>query len=174
MKLENLNSKRLILIVSLLIPILVAILFFLPKDFEVGEGVYYLPAANAVINALTSIVLILAYVAIRRQDRITHQRLMLSALLLSVLFLLSYVSYHSLTESTEFGGEGWIKTAYYFILISHILLAIAIVPLVLVTFSRALSQKFDKHKKIARITLPLWLYVTLTGVVVYLMISPYY
>jgi putative membrane protein len=174
MNLESLNSKRLIIIVSLLIPVVVAILFFLPKDFEVGDGVYYLPAANAVINALTSVVLILAYVAIRRKDRKTHKKLMLTALGLSVLFLLSYVTYHSLTESTVFGGEGWIKSVYYFILISHILLAIAIVPLVLITFSRALAQKFDKHKKIARVTLPLWLYVTLSGVVVYLMISPYY
>jgi len=90
------------------------------------------------------------------------------------LFLLSYVTYHSLTESTEFGGEGATKTIYLIILLTHILLAIAIVPLVLISFSRALSEKFDKHKKIARITLPLWLYVTVTGVVVYLMISPYY
>lgn len=174
MKLEKLNNKRSILIISLLIPVVVAILFFLPKDFEVSESVYYLPAANAVINALTSVVLILGYLAIRSKDRETHKKLMLTALGLSVLFLLSYVTYHSLTESTAFGGEGWIRKAYYFILISHIFLAIAIVPLVLITFSRALSQKFDKHKKIARITLPLWLYVTLTGVVVYLMISPYY
>ena len=84
------------------------------------------------------------------------------------------MTYHSLTESTAFGGEGWIRTAYFTILLSHIVLAIAIVPLVLITFTRALSQKFDKHKKIARITLPIWLYVALTGVVVYLMISPYY
>jgi len=174
MGLARLNSKRLIIAVSLLIPAVVAVLFFLPKDFQVGEWVYFLPAANAVINGLTSIVLILAYAAIRKQDRETHKKLMLGALGLSVLFLLSYVTYHSLTESTSFGGEGWIRSVYYFILISHILLAIVIVPLVLITFSRALAQKFDKHKKIARITLPLWLYVTLTGVVVYLMISPYY
>ncbi|MAY84626.1 MAG: hypothetical protein CMP59_10880 [Flavobacteriales bacterium] len=174
MNIENINSKRLILIVSLLIPIVVAVLFFLPKNIEVGEWVYYLPAANATINAITSIVLILAYVAIRRKDRVTHRRLMLFALVLSVLFLLCYVTYHSLTESTTFGGEGWIRSVYFFILLSHILLAIVIVPLVLITFTRALSQKFDKHKKIARITLPIWLYVALTGVVVYLMISPYY
>lgn len=163
-----------IIILSVLIPVVVAVLFFLPKNFEVGEEVYYLPAANAIINGLTSIVLILAYAAIRKGDRERHKKLMLSALVLSVLFLLSYVSYHSLTESTPFGGEGWIKSVYYFVLLSHILLAIIIVPLVLISFSRALAEKYDKHKKIARITLPLWLYVTITGVIVYLMISPYY
>lgn len=174
MKLQKLNSKNLIIGVSLLIPLLVAVLYFLPKNFEVGEQVYYLPAANAVINALTSVVLVLAYIAIRNGHRNLHKNLMMTALVLSILFLLSYVSYHSLTESTPFGGEGWIKTAYLSILLSHILLAIAIVPLVLITFSRALAEKFDKHKRIARFTLPLWLYVTLTGVIVYLMISPYY
>lgn len=167
-------NRRLIAVLSIIIPIVVAILYLTPKDFEVGEEVYYLPALNAWINAITSMVLVLAYLAIRKGERVLHQRLMLTALVLSVLFLLSYVSYHSLTESTVFGGEGWIKTVYYFVLISHILLAVAIVPLVLITFSRALAQKFDKHKKIARVTLPLWLYVTITGVVVYLMISPYY
>lgn len=174
MNLLNAANKKLITVLSVLIPIVVAVLFFLPKNFEVGEEVYYLPAFNAVINGLTSIVLVLAYAAIRKGDRILHKKLMLSALGLSVLFLLSYVTYHSLTESTPFGGEGWLKTVYYFILISHILLAIAIVPLVLISFSRALAEKYDQHKKIARITLPLWLYVTLTGVIVYLMISPYY
>jgi putative membrane protein len=174
MNLLNVTNRRLITVLSVLIPIVVAVLFFLPKNFEVGEEVYYLPAFNAVINGLTSIILVLAYAAIRKGDRSLHKKLMLTALGLSVVFLLSYVTYHSLTESTPFGGEGWIKSVYYFILISHILLAIAIVPLVLISFSRALAEKYDKHKKIARITLPLWLYVTLTGVIVYLMISPYY
>ncbi len=99
---------------------------------------------------------------------------MISALSLSVLFLLCYVTYHSLAESTVYGGEGVMKTIYYFILISHILLAIAIVPLVLITFSRGLAAKYDKHRKIARYTLPLWLYVTISGVLVYILISPYY
>ena len=103
-----------------------------------------------------------------------HKKLMLSAVGVSVLFLLSYVTYHATSESTVFGGEGAIRVVYLFILLTHIVLAIAIVPLVLVTLSRALSQKFDKHKKIARWTLPLWLYVTITGVIVYFMIAPYY
>lgn len=99
---------------------------------------------------------------------------MLSAVGVSVLFLVSYVTYHATTESTIYGGEGTIRYVYLFILLTHIILAIAIVPLVLITLSRALAQKFDKHKKIARWTLPLWLYVTITGVIVYFMISPYY
>ena len=99
---------------------------------------------------------------------------MWSALILSTLFLLSYVLYHATTPSTSFGGEGILKKIYFFILLTHILLSAVVVPLVLITFSRALAEKFDKHKKIARITLPIWLYVTLTGVLVYILISPYY
>ena len=167
-------DRRIIIALSILIPIVVAVLYMLPKNFDVGEEIYYLPLFNAIVNATTSLVLVFAYVAIRKGNRELHKKLMFSALILSALFLISYVSYHSMAESTVFGGEGWIKSVYYFILLSHILLAAIIVPLVLISFSRALSEKFDKHKKIARITLPLWLYVTLTGVIVYLMISPYY
>lgn len=168
------NPKWLIGIVSVLIPIVVAMLYFLPKDFEVGEEIYILPRINALINGTTFVILLMALKAIKDGKRERHQQLMVSALILSVLFLLSYVSYHFLAESTPYGGDGWWKSLYFFILLSHILLSIVIVPLVLITFSRALSKKFDKHKKIARITLPIWLYVTFTGVVVYLMISPYY
>ncbi|MBD99127.1 MAG: hypothetical protein CMO34_04720 [Verrucomicrobia bacterium] len=168
------NPKWLIGIVSTLIPIVVALLYFLPKDFELGEEIYILPRINALINGSTFVILLMALKAIKDGKRERHQQLMVSALILSVLFLLSYVSYHFLAESTAYGGDGWWKSLYFFILLSHILLSIVIVPLVLITFSRALSKKFDKHKKIARITLPIWLYVTFTGVVVYLMISPYY
>ena len=167
-------NKRVLIILSILIPIVVAVLYLIPKNFEVGESILILPKLNAIINGTTFIVLIGAFISILRRNVVLHKRLMLSALILSVLFLLSYVTYHSLTESTPYGGEGVLRTIYFVILLTHILLAIAIVPLVLITFSRALSEKFDKHKKIARITLPIWLYVTLTGVVVYIMISPYY
>ena len=96
------------------------------------------------------------------------------AIALSVLFLGMYVAYHMTADSTKFGGEGVIKYVYFFILLTHILLSIIIIPLVLITYVRALAQRFDKHKKLARITFPLWLYVAITGVIVYLMISPYY
>ncbi|MBL4707184.1 MAG: DUF420 domain-containing protein [Flavobacteriales bacterium] len=166
--------KPIILILSIVVPVLVAILYMLPKNFEVGDEVYYLPMFNAFINGSTFFILLFALGAIKNKNIQLHQKLMTTALVLSVLFLLSYVTYHALTESTPYGGEGIIKGIYLVILLTHIALSIAVVPLVLVTFSRALSQKFDKHKKIARITLPIWLYVTLTGVIVYLMIVPYY
>lgn len=174
MDLNSPKVKTLIIVLSIVVPVLVAILYLLPKNFEVGEEVYYLPMLNAVLNGTTTLVLIFAFFAIKNKNIILHKKLMLSALVLSILFLLSYVTYHSLTDSTSYGGEGIMKTIYLVILFSHIILAIVIVPLVLITFSRALTQKFDQHKKIARITLPLWLYVTITGVIVYLMISPYY
>lgn len=174
MAISTSKLKPIIIIASILIPVLVAILYLLPKNFEVGEEVYLLPKLNAFINGTASLILIIAFWAIKNKKVKLHRQLMVTALVLSAIFLLSYVTYHSLTESTPFGGEGMIKNIYLFILLTHILLAIAIVPLVLITFVRALSEKFDQHKKIARITLPLWLYVTITGVVVYLMISPYY
>ena len=92
----------------------------------------------------------------------------------SLVFLVLYIAYHMTTDSTKFGGTGSIKYIYYFILLSHIVLSIAVIPLVLITYVRALAEKFDKHKKIAKITFPIWLYVAVTGVIVYLMIAPYY
>lgn len=171
---EGKSYKGLIWTASIVLPIAVVLLSFIPKSPELAEQALFLPKFNAIINALTSLILIIAFLAIRKGNRILHKRLMLSALGLSIVFLLSYVAYHSIAESTSYGGEGVLRSIYYFILLSHIVLAVVIVPLVLISFSRALSAQYDKHKKIARITLPLWLYVTVTGVVVYLMISPYY
>lgn len=170
---KELNLLPFIILVSILIPGAVAFLYFAPK-FDLGFNIGFLPKLNAIINGTTSLVLVLGFIAIRNKNIILHRRLMTTALLLSVIFLLSYVTYHSASDSTKYGGEGILKSIYYFILLSHILLAIVIVPLVLISFVRALSQKYDKHRKIARYTLPLWLYVTVTGVIVYLMISPYY
>jgi putative membrane protein len=166
--------RSLIVVASTLIPIAVAALYFLPKSENVISEVLFLPKLNALLNTATSLLLIIAFWAIKNKKIELHRSLMFGAIVLSTIFLLSYVTYHSIAESTPFGGEGIIRYVYFFILLSHILLAIVIVPLVLISFTRALSEKFDKHKKIARITLPLWLYVTITGVIVYLMISPYY
>lgn len=161
--------------VSIVIPIVVAVLAFSPKlEIIKGFDLHILPFINAIINGLTSIVLVAGFLAIKNKNISLHRRLMTSAIALSVLFLVSYVLYHASAPSTPYGGEGILRTIYFTILISHILLAIVIVPLVLITFVRALSEKFDKHRRIAKITLPLWLYVTVTGVIVYLMISPYY
>lgn len=166
----------LIIAAGIAIPLVVALLIVVPEMKLLGSGFNYqlLPLLNAVINGTTFLVLLAAYRAIRRKNILLHRRLMTSAIVLSLVFLLLYVTYHAATESTKFGGEGAIRYLYFFLLLTHILLAIAIVPLVLVSYVRALSERFDRHRKIARITLPIWLYVTLTGVIVYLMIAPYY
>lgn len=165
-----------IIILSIVIPIAVAALFSIKlKDFGLDvEPLTFLPPIYATINGLTALVLILAVRAIKNGNRILHERLMKTAIALSVLFLVMYVAYHMTSDSTSFGGEGLIRYVYFFILITHIALSIIIIPLVLFTYVRALAQRFDKHKKLARITFPIWLYVAITGVVVYLMISPYY
>ncbi|GAB3710412.1 DUF420 domain-containing protein [Flavobacterium koreense] len=165
-----------IIIVSILIPIVVAILFSVKlKDFGINvEPLSFLPPIYASINGITAILLILAVRAIKNGNRSLHEKLMTSAIACSVIFLVMYVAYHMTSESTKFGGEGVIRYVYFFILLTHIALSVIIIPLVLFTYVRALSQQFDRHKKLARITFPLWLYVAVTGVVVYLMISPYY
>jgi putative membrane protein len=173
---EESKYQKLIIGVSILIPIVVAILFSVKlKDFGFDvEPLSFLPPIYAIINGVTALLLITAVMAIKKGNRKLHERLMTSAIACSVVFLLMYVAYHMTADSTKFGGEGWIKGFYFFILISHILLSIAIIPMVLFTYVRALSARFDQHKKLAKITFPLWLYVAVTGVVVYLMISPYY
>lgn len=165
-----------IVVLSVAIPLVVALLFGVnlrKLGYDV-KPLSFLPPIYASINGLTAIVLVVAVMAIKNGKRSLHENLMKFAIALSVLFLGMYVAYHMTSDSTKFGGEGAIKYIYYFILITHISLSVIIIPLVLVTFVRALSQRFDQHKKIARITFPIWLYVAVTGVIVYLMISPYY
>jgi putative membrane protein len=178
MKSNNLEQKfnKVIIIISILIPVIVALLFTVKlKDYGYRvEPLSFLPPIYATINGLTAIVLIGGVIAIKKGKRALHERLMTSAIALSVVFLVMYVAYHMTSDSTKFGGEGAVKFIYFFILISHILLSIAVIPMVLITYVRALSERFDRHKKMARITFPIWLYVAVTGVVVYLMISPYY
>ena len=178
MKENNLDQKfsKFIVVVSILIPVVVAILFNVKlKDLGVDvESLSCLPPIYATTNGITAIVLIAAVIAIKKGNRKLHERLMTTAIALSVAFLVMYVAYHMTSDSTKFGGEGAIRTVYFLILITHIFLSIVIIPLVLITYVRALASKFDKHKKIAKITFPIWLYVAVTGVIVYLMISPYY
>ncbi|MBQ0907226.1 DUF420 domain-containing protein [Flavobacterium sp. F-328] len=165
-----------IIIVSIVIPVVVAILFGVKlKDFGYNvEPLSFLPPIYATTNGLTAILLVAAVMAIKNGNRKLHQSLMTAAIALSLAFLVMYVAYHMTADSTKFRGEGVIKAIYFFILITHIVLSIAIIPMVLITYVRALSQRFDAHKKIAKITFPIWLYVAVTGVIVYLMISPYY
>jgi len=163
-------------ILSIVIPLAVAALFGVNLKrlgFDV-EPLTFLPPIYATINGFTAIVLVAAVAMIKKGNRVAHERLMKLAIALSVCFLLLYIGYHMTSESTTFGGVGAIKYVYYFILLTHIVLSIAVIPLVLITYVKALAQRFDKHKKIAKITFPLWLYVAVTGVVVYVMISPYY
>jgi putative membrane protein len=166
------SYNKLITIISILLPLAVAALFGV--RIPNVEPLSFLPPIYASVNGLTAILLVLAVVAIKKGNRILHERLMKTSLVFSMLFLVMYIAYHMTSDPTPFGGEGAIKFLYYFILISHIILSIAIIPLVLITYVRTLSNQFDKHKKIAKITFPLWLYVAVSGVVVYLMISPYY
>ncbi|MFK7834062.1 MAG: DUF420 domain-containing protein [Winogradskyella sp.] len=165
-----------IVALSIIIPLAVAALFGVnlrTLGFDV-EPLTFLPPIYAATNGLTAIILILAVIAIKKKNRKLHETLMKTAITLSVLFLVMYVAYHMTSDSTKFGGEGAIKYVYYFILVTHIVLSIVIVPFVLITYVRGITNSIERHKKIAKITFPMWLYVAVTGVVVYLMISPYY
>jgi len=173
MSAENIEKKYKpwIIGLSIAIPLAVALLFSVRIE---GYDTHFLPPIYATINGLTAVLLISAVVAIKNKNQQLHQRLMTSAIVLSALFLILYVIYHATSDSTPYGGEGLIRTVYFILLVSHILLSIGVIPLVLVTYVRALSKRFDKHKRIARITFPIWLYVAVSGVLVYIMISPYY
>jgi putative membrane protein len=168
--------NKFIVVFSILIPVVVAVLFTVKlKDLGFNvEPMSFLPPIYAAINGITAIILVSAVVAIKKGNRNLHQRLMTAAIALSVAFLVMYVAYHMTSDSTKFGGEGAIRYVYFFILISHIVLSVAVIPLVMISYVRALAENFDRHKKIAKIAFPIWLYVAITGVIVYLMISPYY
>ena len=158
-------------IISVAIPVVVAILFGVRVDYELP---IFLPPIYATINAVTALLLVLALIAIKAKKIQIHQRLMQTCIFLSLVFLVMYIAYHMTTDPTPFGGEGYVKTLYFFILISHIILSIALIPLVLISYVRAFQKEFPAHKKISKITFPIWLYVASTGEIVYLMIAPYY
>jgi putative membrane protein len=172
---EN-KFNKLIIVLSVAIPVVVAILFsFKLKDFGINvEPLSFLPPIYAAINGFTAVLLVAGVLAIKNGKRRLHEIFMQTAIACSVIFLVMYVAYHMTSDSTPFGGVGAIRYVYFFILISHILLSIAVIPLVLFTYVKALAERFDKHKKLAKITFPIWLYVAVTGVVVYVMIAPYY
>ncbi len=163
--------KKLIIVLSIVIPIAVAALFGIKIH---GYDFSFLPPIYASINGLTAILLTVSYFSIKNGNRSRHEFLNKSCLVLSGLFLVMYILYHITSEATPFGGDGTIKYVYYFILITHIILSVTVIPLVLFTFSRALAGNFERHKRLAKFTFPLWLYVAVSGVVVYWMISPYY
>lgn len=189
---NNIETKynKLITAVSIIIPIAVAALFGvnLKKLGYDVEPLHFLPPIYATINGITAVILIAAVMAIKNGKRKLHENLMKTAIACSVAFLVMYVAYHmtsisavygdvnhnSILETSEEIAVGSSRLFYLFILLTHILLSIVIIPMVLITYVRALAQRFDKHKKLAKITFPIWLYVAITGVVVYVMISPYY
>jgi len=180
------NYKFIITVLSIVVPIMVAYLFTVRVPGVERMG--FLPPTYAALNALTAIFLIVAIMQIKWGNRSAHEVLMKCAMCLSVLFLILYLIYHATSDSTKFGDanyDGAVSAAekasvgafsyvYYFILITHIILSVVVIPFVLVTYTRAMNGKFKLHKKIARITFPLWLYVAVTGVVIYILISPYY
>lgn len=163
---------KMITVVSIIIPLVVAILFGV--KIPNVEPLSFLPPIYASVNGLTAIVLVIAVWAIKNGRRGLHQKLMTTCIGLSVAFLLMYIAYHMTSSSTVFGGEGLIQYVYYFILITHIILSIVIIPVVLRTYARAYLKKFKEHRALAKIAFPLWFYVAISGVVVYVMISPYY
>ncbi len=166
---------KVIVAISIIVPVLVTIIFYIaPPTVSSSFDLKILPKFHAFLNGSVAILLMLSWYFIKNKNIKAHKAANVTALVLSATFLVSYVTYHTLTESTKFGGEGFIKYIYYFILLSHILLSAIILPIVLFTFLRAFTGKFEAHRKIARWTMPLWLYVSITGVLVYLMISPYY
>lgn len=164
-----------ITLISILVPIVVAVLLFMPSKVDLaGDWVYFLPHLNAVINSAASIALVMGLVFIKKRKVQLHQSAMTTAFVLGAIFLVSYVIYHASAESTSFGGEGYIKTIYYFLLISHIILAaVALFP-ILLAYYFGYTRKIAKHKATVKYAYPIWLYVTVSGVIIYLMISPYY
>jgi putative membrane protein len=171
------DNKYLILIavLSVAVPLLVALLLFVPQTGKLGDvDVTFLPKLHALLNSLTAIALLVGYRFIKKGNIRFHRFSMTTAFVLSAFFLISYVTYHYQAAPTSYGGEGIVRTIYYFVLISHIILAAIIVPFVLLSVYFAVSNQITRHRRISRWTFPLWLYVAITGVLVYFMISPYY
>jgi putative membrane protein len=174
LKKNDKQARLLILTVSFVVFAAVVILSRYKLNVDLGFNVHLFALINAVINTAVTILLIAALIAVKQKNYMLHKRLMLTAIVLSVLFLVSYIGHHLLAGETKFGGTGTIKYVYYFILATHIPLAAIILPFILFTAYRALIGETKAHAKLARYTWPLWLYVSITGVLVYLLISPYY
>jgi len=144
------------------------------QKFNFGNWTDYLPHLNALLNSITSVLLLLGLYFIKRKNVVAHRSTMLSAFMLGSVFLVSYILYHITHESTPFGGKGWIRPVYYFLLVSHIILSIVVVWFVLRAVYFAVSGQIARHKATVKWAYPIWLYVSITGVVVYFMIAPYY
>lgn len=174
LKKNDKQARLLILTVSFVVFAAVAFLSKFKLEVNLGFDVHIFALINAVINSIVSVLLVVALVAVKKKNYEQHKKVMLAAMLLSVLFLVSYIAHHLLAGETKYGGEGILKSIYYFILLTHIPLAAIILPFILFTAYRGLTGEYANHKKLAKYTWPLWLYVSITGVLVYLFISPYY
>jgi putative membrane protein len=168
------KARILILTFSVIVFLLVTALGRVTVKVNLGFDVHLFAKANAIINSCVAILLIAALIAVKAKKYLLHKRMMLTAMGLSILFLVSYICHHLFAGDSKFGEEGTMKTIYYIILFTHIPLAGLILPFILFTAYRAMTGQWERHKKLARITWPVWLYVAITGVVVYIMISPYY
>ena len=164
------------IVVSVVVLFVVIALRYMP---QIGTetfpfDIHILPALHAVLNSLAAMALLGALWFVKQKNIVMHQRMIYTAMTLSALFLISYVFYHAMTEPTKFGGEGTIKIIYLLLLASHVILAALILPFILFTFIRGYTKQIPAHKRFARWTFPLWLYVTMTGPICYLMLMPYY
>jgi putative membrane protein len=182
------KASILIITFSAIVFVLITLLSRYKLDIDLGFDVHFFARANAVINSIVSVLLVVALIAVKQRKYETHKKIMLFAMVLSILFLVSYICHHLFAGDSRFGDvnhdnilsdaekltAGNIRIVYYFLLGTHIMLAGIIMPFVLFTAYRSLIGEYTRHKKLARITFPIWLYVTITGVIVYLMISPYY
>jgi putative membrane protein len=174
LKKNDKQARLLILTVSFVVFAAVVILSRVKLELNLGFDVHIFALFNAIINSTVSLLLVLALVAVKQKQYLRHKNLMMGAMILSILFLVSYIAHHLLAGETKYGGEGIMKTVYYFILATHIPLAAIILPFILFTAYRGLTGEFASHKKLSKYTWPLWLYVSITGVLVYVFISPYY
>ena len=168
------KANRIINILALAIPIAVAVLLGIRQKVDLGSWTTYLPHINGVLNSITSLLLLTGFYFIRQKNVEAHKRTMLMAFMLGSLFLVSYVLYHLTNESTAYGGQGWIRPVYYFLLVSHIVLSVVVVWFVLRAVYFAMSGQIARHKQTVKYAFPIWLYVSTTGVIVYLMIKPFY
>ena len=168
------KAKWLIGIFSIVVFVVVVLLGRYKLEVDLGFDVHVFATFNAFINSAVALLVIAALMAVKRKNYLLHKKLMLAALVLSILFLVSYIAHHLFGGETKFGGVGLARTFYFILLITHILLASLILPFILFTTYRALIGEFNTHKKMAKITWPLWFYVAVTGPIIYLMISPYY
>jgi putative membrane protein len=169
---KNKNIRKIITIISIVLPVAVAALFVIKID---GIDLSFLPKIYAGINALTAVLLILALVFVKQRKLKLHENVIKICMVLSILFLLCYVAYHMTSDSTKYGNpDATARLTYFLLLITHIILSVAVIPMVLFSYLHAWEGNFEKHKKLTKITWPIWFYVAVSGVIVYLMISPYY